>query len=268
MATATDERFAVLTQATRVWAVGAIQGEAERLQALHAELESRFAPGDRLVYLGNYLGQSAAVHATLDALLDFRRRLLTRPGLETGDIVFVRGAQEEMWHKLLQIQFATDPRQVFEWMLEQGVGAALEAYGGNAESAYQTFRDGVVATTRWTSELRAAMQRHPGHEEILTALKRAAYTEGGELLLVHAGVDPSRPVSEQGDALWWGSGYFATITEPYQGFRRVIRGFARSQQADLESPFTATLDGGAGFGGSLIAACFDLDGRHSDVIEI
>ena len=261
-----DERFAVLTQAGRVWAIGAIHADVDRLKAVHEELETRFELGDRLVYLGNYLGSAGNILETLDELTAFRRRLLV-PGMETIDIVYLRGSQEEMWHKLLQIQFATGPGEVLTWMLDQGIGATLTAYGGDPEVGHLRFREGVVAATRWTGELRTAMQAHPGHADILNDLKRAAYTEGGELLFVHAGLDPGRPLTEQGDTFWWGSGYFADIDQPFAGFRRVVRGFDRQRRGPMETAYTTSLDGGCGFGGNLVAACFTLDGESCDRIE-
>ncbi len=262
-----DEVFATLEVAKRVWAVAAVHGEAERLAALHRELARRFAAGDRLVYLGNYLGHGPDVPGVLDELLWFRRDLLIEPGLEPWDIVYLRGAQEEMWLKLLQIQFAAEPTQVLEWMLGQGLAATLAAYG-NADEGRARLREGTVAATRWTGSLRDAMQARPGHYELLTGLHRAAFTAGGELLFVHAGVDPHRPLTEQGDTFWWGSGYFADIDAPYQGFRKVVRGYDRNHAGFAAGPFTATLDGGAGFGGTLNAACLDLDGRIVEWIEV
>ena len=40
----------------RVWAVEAVNGDLNRLKVLHGLLEERFRAGDRLIYLGNYLG--------------------------------------------------------------------------------------------------------------------------------------------------------------------------------------------------------------------
>ena len=77
--------------------------------ALHDAIDARFEPGDRLAYLGNYLGHGPAIRATLDELLRFRRATLARPGMMACDIVFLRGAQEEMWVKLLQIHLAFSP---------------------------------------------------------------------------------------------------------------------------------------------------------------
>ena len=64
-----DHKFAVLRRYRRVWAVAAIHGEADRLGRLHERLAGSLGPGDRLVYLGNYLGRGAAVAATVDGLL-------------------------------------------------------------------------------------------------------------------------------------------------------------------------------------------------------
>ena len=56
MAAEQSSFFSVLAPGRRVWAIAAIHGEAERLRALHNEVGARFKTGDRLVYLGNYLG--------------------------------------------------------------------------------------------------------------------------------------------------------------------------------------------------------------------
>ncbi len=259
--------FAELTCARRVWAVAAIHGEAGRLKALHAALGPRLQPGDRLVYLGNFLGRGNAIVDTLDELLAFRRAALCLPGAEPEDIVYLRGAQEEMWRKLLELQFAPAPADILAWLLAHGADATLAAYGGNPERGRAAFREGPLATTRWTGGLRAAMRGHPGHDELLASLKRCAYTAGGELLFVHAGLDPHRPLTEQGDAFWWGSGYFEQMHESYAGFRLVVRGYDRAHGPAKVGAVIASIDGGCGFGGTLNAGCFDLSGRPVDWIE-
>jgi serine/threonine protein phosphatase 1 len=262
------EKFGHLHLAHRVWAVAAIHGDVDRLMRLHDALDARFEHGDRIVYLGNFMGRGARVGDTIDELLAFRRHLLARPGMEADDIIFLRGAQEEMWRKLMEIQFARDPRDVFAWMLKEGVGATLAAYGGDIERAPAILREGTLNIARWTMALRSAMRARPGHDELFGELRRAAVTDGGELLLVSAGVDPTRPLEEQGDSFWWGSGYFDRLDERYGGFRLVVRGFDRARQPASVGKVTASIDGGCGFGGTLNAACFTLAGETADWIEI
>jgi serine/threonine protein phosphatase 1 len=260
-------KFTRLGPARRAWAIGAIHGDIERLIRVHQGLAARMAAGDRLVYLGNYLGVGAGSVAVLDELLAFRRLALARPNAFVCDLAYLRGAQEEMWHKLLQLQLAMEPTQVLAWMIQRGVDATIRAYGFDAEGGMAAARVSVTALTRWTGALREAMRGHPGHDEFLHALKRAAFTTHDGLLFVHSGLDPSRPLAAQGDALWWGSGGFAALAAPYAGFRRVVRGFDPRHGGTAETPFTVTADAGCGFGGALVALCLDPSGTVIDRIE-
>jgi serine/threonine protein phosphatase 1 len=255
-----SEVFSVLRHARRIWAVAAIHAEVGRLREAHSELAARLLPGDRLVYLGNLIGHGQATIATLDELLAFRRDFLCLPGVEPEDIVYLRGAQEEMWRKLLQIQFASGPGEVLDWMLRHGLEPMLRAYDVEPRQAQAVLREGALSISRWTNGLRATIRRHPGHDELFGSLRRAAFTAGGELLFVHAGIDPNIPLASQSDHLWWGSPSFRNLSQPYAGFRRVISGCnPRGEGAHLDA-FTCCLDGGAGFGGPLNVACFSLDG--------
>jgi len=259
--------FAVLPEGRRNWAVASIFGEIDRLAALHAILDARIAPQDNLIYLGNLLGRGD-VGATVDELLLFRRAILARRLTDDcGEIVFLRGSQEEMWHKLLQMQFAPNPGEVLEWMLSQGIGATLQAYGGTLAEGRTAARLGAVALSRWTNQLRVAMRERDGHERLMTELRRAAYTRDGTILFVNAGVDPRRPLSAQRDSFWWGSREFETMTGTYAGFRRIVRGAGPRRSGVVIGEPVASIDGGCGAGGPLVAACFAADGAVLDVIE-
>jgi hypothetical protein len=140
--------FAVLPDARRNWAIASIFGESDHLAAMHAALSKRIRPEDNLVYLGNFLGRGNVV-ATVHELLLFRRILMAaRLDEGHGEIVYLRGSQEEMWHKLLQMQFAPNPREVLEWMISQGVGPTLAAYGGSSSSAPWRCRAGPTSFAR------------------------------------------------------------------------------------------------------------------------
>lgn len=264
--------FATLAANRRTWAIGSIHGEADKLRALHGQLSGRSRSGDSIVYLGNMLGRGADVAGTVDEVLHFRRAFMARRDdgrhVDSEDIVFLRGAQEEMWHKLLQIQFAPNPSEVFQWMLDQGVGATIEAYGASVDEGRMAAREGAFVLTQWTNRLRDTLRARDGHTPLMSALKRAAYTADNALLFVNAGVDASRPLSEQADAFWWAGQGFDALEHPYGGFFRVIRGFARARPGLVMGDHTASLDGGAGFGGTLIAACFGPDGALLDSIEV
>lgn len=101
------------------WALGALAGDDGALERLGSALMQHWQPGDRLVVLGNMLGAAGNTPRTLDLMLRLRRRLLARPGAEVEDFVFLRGPQEEIWHKALQLQFALAPLDVLDWMLSR-----------------------------------------------------------------------------------------------------------------------------------------------------
>lgn len=261
------DKFAVLRAARRVWAVGAVHSEVERLARLHEALWPRLEPGDRIVYLGNLIGRQSRVVETIDALLEFRRAFLAEPLSFVEDIVYLRGGQEEMWQKLLQLQFATAPLDVLGWMIDQGVGATLEAYGGSVEEARREANGGAISMSRWTGRLRTTMQAHEGHRSFFSALRRAAFTDDGGLLFVNAGLDPSRPLEAQFDSFWWGGRAFQRITDPYGGYRRVVRGFAPRHPGIELGDYSGTVDGGCGLGGALMAGCFIPSGELVDSLS-
>ena len=172
----------------------------DRLRQLHYQLSGRLQDGDRLVYLGNYIGYGPDIVGTVDELLTFRRAFLARaPFIHTGDLVFLRGSQEEMWHRVLQLQFAVDPVEVMSWMGERGLAATLTAYAGDTSADIMGHRAWPLTIAQWTGSVRAVMQKRLGHVAFMSALKRAAYTAEESLPFVNAGIDTDKPVEEQSD---------------------------------------------------------------------
>lgn len=249
--------FAPLRSESCIWAFPAIHGEAERLAYLHSQIASIFRPGDQVVYLGGYFGYGPAVRETIDQLLLFRRYILSLPDVRCEDIVYLRGQQEEIWHKLLQLQFAPNAGEVLQWMLDNGAESTIRAYGSSGAEGLAAIREGVLSITKWTSTLRQTMRACDGHTQLTSVLRHAAYTDNNSLLFVHAGIDAARPLSAQNDSFWWGGASFADITEPYGNFELVVRGYDRKQGGVEIGRHAATIDAGSGQGGPLVAVCFE-----------
>ena len=263
-----DDRFVTLRAARRIWAIGAIHGNADRLGAVHDVLAEKIRYGDRVVYLGNYFGVGRQIRRMQAELLRFRCWLLSIPPyMHQDDIVYLRGAQEEIWQKLMQLQFAPKPLEILDWVLERGAGATLEAFGIDPRDGYQAAREGTVALTAWTGGLRDAMRRSPGQEPFLSHLRQAAVSEDRQLLFVHTGVDVTRGLDEQSDTFWWAGRCFKHLAAPYGTFQRMIRGYDPDHRGYAETDHSLTLDGGCGFGGTLMAACLTPDGQVEDMIN-
>jgi len=259
--TANQAPIAVLRGARRIWTVGAIHGDIARLRSLGDKLLPLFEPGDRLVFLGNYLGYGTSISETIDELLRMRRAFLARrPFVHIEDIVFLRGCQEEMFRCLLELQFAVDPARVFEWAVGRGAGPTIGAYGGDQNAGLACARDGPRAMTRWTGGLREGLRQHDGHALLISSLHWAACTQDQKILFVSSGLDTTKPIGAQSDSFWWAGRSFASITSPYGDFDKIVRGFDPAQGGFKETPFTITVDGGCGFGGHFMAVCLSPSG--------
>ena len=263
-----ESRYGLLRGAKRIWAIGSIHGQLDDLSRVHKTLISKFRRGDKLVYLGNYFGDSKFNRETIDELLIARRKIMSLPEVfMPEDFVYLRGAREEMLFKLLQLQFAPNPVEVMDWLLGHGMAGTISAYGESEKSALAIVRQGTMALTRWTNSIRRQIQLSPGHVDLTSCLKRACLTDNGNLLFVHACIDPSRPLTMQKDQFWWDNGNFGNIDRKFSEFIKVIRGYDHSNSGlDLTSTYTATIDGGCGRGGQLHAICFTPDGVKHDEI--
>lgn len=252
-------KFATLRFYKRVWAIGAIRGEASRLYDLHRQIGRSFRPGDRIVYLGSMLGNSPDNLRTMEEILSFRRLVISQPGMFAKDIVYLRGQTEEMWQKLLQLQFAPNPKEILPWMIDRGMGPLITAYGGDMGQGMVAARDGALSLTRWTNALRQNMHAREGHWSLFGNLFQAAMTEDQHLLFVHAGINPDLPLKEQGDILWWGGTRFEELDQRrYDPFLKVIRGHCRAGLQNLQ--YGLSIDGGAGQSGPLVGICIDREG--------
>lgn len=260
--------YAPVRSAERIWVIGAIHGDARRLSALHDQLAPKLNGGDAIVYLGNYLGWGDGCTETIDELLRFRGWFLSLPPFVTPqDIVYLRGAQEEMLDRLLQIQFASDPKGVLTWMLEHGLAQTLTSYGAEAEEVFSAASVGTLALTYWTNAFRNTVKSYAGHNTFLSTLKRAAFLDNGAALFVSAGLDVEKPLRVQTDALWWAMRSFEEIDAPYRGYGRVFRGVDPTPRGFLETEYTVSLDGGSGRGGDLIAVRLNPHGQIREFVS-
>lgn len=266
---AQGDKFQTIRAARRIWVVGAIHGDIARLSALHDRIAGQLSYGDRLVYSGNAIGVGLHSVEVIDELLRFRRWFLSMPPYnDRNDVVFLRGAQEEMWQKAQQLQFAPKPAEVLDWALPRGLDATMRAYGINPDMGYVRVEEGTLALTYWTTELMDAVHTAPGHDAYYASLRHAAATDDAGLLFVNCGLDPAKAVMDQGDTFWWAGRSFASIDKPYSKFKRIIRGYDGSHGGYQETDFTLTVDGGCGYGGPLIAACLDREGTVLDLVKV
>ena len=265
-----ESNFIELNNASRVWAVGSIHSNLDALNSIKKYILNNFEEKDKLVILGNVIGLGSQSKETLSSIIDLRNKLMSKFMIKPNSIVFLRGAQEEMFNKLLQLQIAPNPIEIIKWMFEHGVDETLKSYGFGKDEIFSTASSGTVTISKWTSKLNKIILDNPGHKEYFLNLKHAAYSSSKKILFVNRGVDISRPLSAQNDCFWWGYQNFSKINKPYNSFIRIVRGYQSNQSNDLElsknrvvcTLFKQPLTNNKIFGG-----IFEINGNIIDLFE-
>ena len=214
----TDYKFQEFTNTDRIWAVGSLHSSIESFQSIKKYILSNFKNGDKLIFLGNLIGYNNQSKQTITDVLNLRFYLMANFNLDHEDIIFLRGAQEEMFSKLLQLQIAPNPKEIIDWIFSHGVDQTLVSYNFDPDLFRNIATQGTIQINKLTSKLNKTISETPGHKEFFSNLKHAAFSNSMEVLFVNRGVDLSRPLSAQNDCFWWGYQNFSLINKPLQHF--------------------------------------------------
>ena len=185
-------------------------------------------------------------------------------------IIFLRGAQEEMLLKLLQLQTAPNPIDIVKWMFDHGVGYSVESYGLNYNDLINISSQGTLAISKWTSKLNQNLLLESGHMQYFANLKHAAYGESKKILFLNRGVDVSRPLSAQNDCFCWGYQNFSDLKDSYYTFVRIVRGYKSSRVNGFEyakKKIVCSLFNQPLSHSKVIAGIFSDSGKIIDIFE-
>ena len=217
--------FIELKKSNKLWAIGSIHSNLKSFSSIKKFILNNFEKTDKLIFLGNVIGLGDHSKETLNSVIDLRFNLMSKFKLKPESIVFLRGAQEEMFSKLLQLQLAPNPTEIVEWMFDHGVNQTIKSYGFSEEEVKNVASSGTIKISKWTSNLNKIIQKNLGHTEYFLNLKHAAYSHSKKILFVNRGVDITRPLSAQNDCFWWGFQNFSSIQQPYKTYLRIVRGY-------------------------------------------
>ncbi len=217
--------FIELDKSEKIWAIGSVHSNLKAFNLIKKFILEKFNHNDKLIFLGNIIGFGESSKETLTSVLDLRFRLMSKFKIKPESIIFLRGAQEEMFSKLLQLQLAPNPSEIIDWMFEHGVNKTLNSYGFDSDELKSISSTGTIKISKWTSNLNKSLQSCSGHTQYFLNLKHAAYSHTKKILFVNRGVDITRPLSAQNDCFWWGFQNFSKIQHPYKTFLRIVRGY-------------------------------------------
>ncbi len=230
----TSSNFIELKKSGKIWAIGSIHSNLKSFNSIKKFIFNNFELSDRLIFLGNIIGLGDNSKETLTSVIDLRFNLMSKFKLKPDSIIFLRGAQEEMFTKLLQLQLAPNPAEIIDWMFDHGVNKTIESYGFSENEVRGIASSGTINISKMTSNLNKVLQKNPGHTEYFLNLKHAAYSSTKKILFVNRGVDITRPLSAQNDCFWWGYQNFSIIEKPYKTFLRIVRGYESEHLNQLE----------------------------------
>ena len=226
--------FVELNKSNKIWAIGSIHSNINSFTSIKEFILNNFETDDKLIFLGNVIGLGENSRETLSSIIDLRFNLMSKFKLKPESIIFLRGAQEEMFSKLLQLQLAPNPSEIVEWMFDHGVNSTIKSYGFTEDEVKNIASSGTINISKWTAHLNRILQKNVGHTEYFLNLKHAAYSRTRKILFVNRGVDITRPLSAQNDCFWWGFQNFSTIQNPYKTFLRIVRGYESNHVNQLK----------------------------------
>ena len=265
-----SSKFAELKYAKRIWAIGSIHSSYESFESIKKYILNNFKNNDKLIFLGNVIGLEDNSKETLSSVIDLRFKLMSKFKLKPESIVFLRGAQEEMFSKLLQLHLAPNPIEILEWMFDHGVNKTIKSYGFSEKEIKSIASSGTINISKWTSSLNKSIQVNPGHTEYFLNLKHAAYSHTKKVLFVNRGVDITRPLSAQNDCFWWGFHNFSRIQNPYNTFQRIVRGYESehlNQSENSKNNVVCTLFKQPLSNKSVLCGIFGENGEILDLFE-
>jgi len=264
----THSKFAELKLCNNIWAIGSIHSHLDSFESIKQHILKNFIKNDRIIFLGNIIGSGDNAKETLSSVIDMRNQLMSRFFLKTEDVIFLRGAQEEMFLKLLQLHIAPNPFEILQWMFEHGVDKTICSYALNIEKIQEISTQGTIAISRWTKNLNKIVSSKKGHKEYFSNLQHAAFTDTKKILFVNRGVDITRPLSAQNDCFWWGYHNFSKLDQPYSTFEKIVWGYDPSPEQnfnDIRKKIVCSLYQGPLSNNKILAGLFNDSAEILDI---
>tara|TARA_Y100000590_G_scaffold342776_1_gene391491 strand:+ start:13986 stop:14789 length:804 start_codon:yes stop_codon:yes gene_type:complete len=262
-----EKKFIELKNSNRIWAIGSIHGNLKGLVKIHNHISKEFKKNDKIVYLGNVIGVGNDSSKVIDEILRLRVFLMANFNFDTDDVIFLRGAQEEMWLKLLELHISPNPKEVIDWMFAHGVDKTMQSYGLFKEDLIKICNLDTVAISKWTKKAKSHIESYKGHRQYYSSLTHAAFSESKKILFVNRGVDISRPLSAQSDCFWWGYHGLSEINKPYYNYIKIVRGYDPKKIGPESNKMLCSLYKGSGFGEYIVAGLFSGSGDTLDLFE-
>jgi serine/threonine protein phosphatase 1 len=205
---------------------GDIHGCALELRHLIDRLP--LVPGDRVVFLGDYIDRGPESSEVVSSLLQLRTQL------DDVEFIFLKGNHEDMFLSYLGISGAHG-----DMFLLNGGKATLTSYG--------------IEDTK-TSALEVLSQIPPEHLEFYQRL--LPFYKMDPFLCIHAGIDPAKTwIQQTEEEFFWIRNKFIYSSHPLP--YTILFGHTPQPTVYYDVPYKVGFDTGLVYGNML--TCFDVD---------
>ena len=229
----------------KIYAIGDIHGQHDMMLDALTRIEADGGATAKVIFLGDLVDRGPDSRAVIDTLIAGRA--------QGRDWTALRGNHDRMFLNFLEEGALVDPRIRSREVRESGRGWLHPVMGGSDTLASYGI-DPALPAPALMEATRTAVP--PAHYDFLRACP--LYHIEGDLLFVHAGIDPALPLDWQDeDRLIWIRDPFLEYSEPFEWL--VVHGHS-AIEVPRHYGNRVNLDSGAGFGRPLTAAVFD-EGR-------
>ena len=231
---------------SQVFAIGDIHGCKSLLEKIHNKIlkKSEKVEGNKiLIYLGDYVDRGYKVKETIDTIINFKPK--------DFKCVFIRGNHDQML-----LDFVNGKLESLTVWLYNGGAETLKSY------CRREISDDLLNASSREQQIRKKFTKAlpKEHLQFFNGLQ-FSYT-WKDYFFVHAGIDPSRPLSKQReiDMTWTRSPEFLASNQPFE--KIIVHGHTPNKNIEKKSN-RINLDTGAVYSEYGKLSCMFIDAKEN-----
>ena len=231
---------------SQVFAIGDVHGCKSLLERIHKKIlkKSKKVKGNKiLIYLGDYVDRGHKAKETIDAIINFRPK--------DFKCIFIRGNHDQML-----LDFVNGKSESLTVWLYNGGAETLKSYCGREIS------DDLLNRSSKKRQIREKFIKALPKEHLHFFNGLQFFYTWKDYFFVHAGIDPSRPLSKQRktDMIWTRTPKFLASNQPFE--KIIVHGHTPSKNVEKKIN-RINLDTGAVYSEYGKLSCMFIDAKEN-----
>jgi len=231
---------------SQVFAIGDVHGCKSLLERIHKKIlkKSKKVKGNKiLIYLGDYVDRGHKAKETIDAIINFRPK--------DFKCIFIRGNHDQML-----LDFVNGKSESLTVWLYNGGAETLKSYCG------REIVDNLLNSSSKKQQIREKFIKALPKEHLHFFNGLQFFYTWKDYFFVHAGIDPSRPLSKQRktDMIWTRTPKFLASNQPFE--KIIVHGHTPSKNVEKKIN-RINLDTGAVYSEYGKLSCMFIDAKEN-----